>query len=99
VRLAPQENGRHRAEVTKLLVRKSAQRQGLATALMGAVESEAVRLGRTHLILDTEAGSDAEHFYESQGWIEYGFLPEHSADPDGVLRPTRFYWKSVRLSI
>ena len=96
LRLAPEANGRHRAEVTKLLVRESARRRGLAASLMVAVEAEAVLLDRTVLILDTEAGSDAELFYESQGWIEYGLMPEHSAGPDGVLRPTRFYWKSLK---
>ena len=99
LRLAPQANARHRAEVTKLLVRESARRRGVAASLMAAVEEEAVRLGRSVLILDTEVGSEAELFYESQGWIEYGLMPDHSADPDGVLRATRFYWKPVRPAI
>jgi GNAT superfamily N-acetyltransferase len=96
LRLAAEANARHRAEVTKLLVREAARRRGLASALMAAVEEEAVRLGRSVLMLDTEAGSAAELFYESRGWIEYGLMPEHAADPDGVLRPTRFYWKPLK---
>ena len=95
LRLATPENGRHRAEVSKLLVRQDARRRGVATALMAAVEDEAPRRGRTLLILDTDAGSDAELFYESLGWLEYGLLPDHAADPDGRLRATRFYRKPL----
>jgi GNAT superfamily N-acetyltransferase len=95
LRLATPENGRHRAEVSKLLVRRDARRRGVATALMAAVEDEAPRRGRSLLILDTDAGSDAELFYESLGWQAYGLLPEHAADPDGNLRATRFYRKPL----
>jgi acetyltransferase len=95
LRLATPENGQHRAEVSKLLVRQDCRRRGVATALMAAVESEAPRRGRSLLILDTDAGSDAELFYESLGWQAYGLLPDHAADPDGQLRATRFYRKPL----
>ena len=95
LRLATPDNGRHRAEVSKLLVRHDARRRGVATALMAAVEDEAPRRGRSLLILDTDAGSDAELFYESLGWQAYGLLPDHAADPDGHLRATRFYRKPL----
>jgi GNAT superfamily N-acetyltransferase len=95
LRLATPENGRHRAEVSKLLVRQDMRRKGVGTALMATVEEEAPRRGRSLLILDTDAGSTAELFYESLGWQAYGLLPDHAADPDGQLRPTRFYRKPV----
>jgi len=47
-------NGRHRAEVAKLLGHSSARSRGLGTRLMEAVEREAGRRGKTLLILDTQ---------------------------------------------
>ena len=58
--LAPQENQAFRADVAKLLVHRRARCRGLGTALMGAAEEAARRIGRTLLTLDTETGSDAE---------------------------------------
>ncbi len=87
--------GRHRAEITKLLVRQTARRAGVATALMAAAEDEAGRRGRTMLLLDTQAGSGAEPFYDSLGWEAYGLLDDHAADPDGQLTPTVFFFKRL----
>lgn len=92
------DTGRHRAEITKLLVRQSARRAGVATALMAAAEDEAGRRGRTMLLLDTEAGSGAEPFYDSLGWKGYGLLADHAADPDGRLTPTVFFFKRLPTS-
>lgn len=59
VQLAPcgKANGRHRAEVQKLLVHREFQRHGLATQLMGGAEQAARQKGLSLLYLDTEARS------------------------------------------
>src|SRR6185295_3059298 len=53
-------NGRHRADVAKVLVHPDFRRQGIAAALMRSVEARALMEGRTLLVLDTHSGSPAE---------------------------------------
>jgi GNAT superfamily N-acetyltransferase len=50
LRLAPLPNARHRAEVAKVLVHRSARRRGIATALMREIER--IALGRRAHTLD-----------------------------------------------
>jgi GNAT superfamily N-acetyltransferase len=89
-------NSPHRAEIAKVLVRRSARRLGLGRALMEAAEARARSDGRWLLLLDTQTGTDAEAFYRSLGWQELGILPNHSYRTDGVLAPTTFFWKDLR---
>jgi len=92
---APLPNARHRAEVTKLMVRPSARGRGLGRELLAAVERAAAEEGVTLLVLDTESGSAAERLYRAAGWTECGSVPDYAADPSGVLKPTTFYYKAV----
>ncbi|MCM2415542.1 GNAT family N-acetyltransferase [Streptomyces sp. RKAG290] len=92
---APLPNARHRAEVTKLMIRPSARGRGLGRALLEAVEHSAAEDGVTLLVLDTESGSAAERLYRSAGWTECGSVPDYAGDPAGVLKPTTFYYKAV----
>jgi GNAT superfamily N-acetyltransferase len=89
-------NGRHRGEVSKLLVHSAARNQGLATRLMEAVEREAVRRGKTLLILDTQTGSGAEYLYRKLGWESAGVIPDFAYTPFGQLAPSTFFFKRVR---
>jgi GNAT superfamily N-acetyltransferase len=93
--VATPDNGRHRAEVKKLLVHRRARRRGLATQLMTTVEEDARAQGRTLLMLDTETGSPAETLYRGLGWSVYGVVPDHAALPDGRLAPTTFMFKEL----
>ncbi|HET9782565.1 MAG TPA: GNAT family N-acetyltransferase [Candidatus Dormibacteraeota bacterium] len=86
-------NGRHRAEVAKLLVHSSVRRRGLATDLMNAAEEHARDAARTLLFLDTETGSAAEALYRKLGWTAAGVIPDFAYRPDGRLRPTTFFYK------
>ena len=86
--LAPMPNGRHRAEVKKLLVHRRARRQGLGRALMEAIDAEARRLGRTTLVLDTLAGHPSESFYRELGWTEVGRIDRYAEVPGGRFEPT-----------
>ncbi|MEU6923194.1 GNAT family N-acetyltransferase [Streptomyces sp. NPDC046631] len=92
---SPLPNARHRAEVTKLMVRPSARGQGLGRSLLDAVERSAAEAGVTLLVLDTESGSPAERLYRSAGWTECGSIPEYAGDPAGVLKPTTLYYKPL----
>jgi len=95
IRLDQPETGRHRADVTKLLVRPEARRRGIAAALMAAAEGVAGAGGRTVLLLDTESDSAAEALYRRLGWTEYGRLERHAARPDGVLAGSTFFVKDL----
>lgn len=95
LRLAQWPNGQHRAEVAKVLVHRSARRRGIATALMREIERLALAAGRTLLVLDTIAGSDAERLYVQLGWTRVGEIPEYAGMPNGELRPTVVFYRSL----
>ncbi|MFE6974506.1 GNAT family N-acetyltransferase [Streptomyces sp. NPDC057682] len=97
VSLAPARmpNGRHRAEIGKLMVRPSARGRGLGRALLDTVERAAADDGRTLLVLDTESGSPAERLYRAAGWTECGSVPGYAADTSGVPKPTTLYFKEI----
>ncbi|WP_245833939.1 GNAT family N-acetyltransferase [Streptomyces aidingensis] len=92
---APMPNGRHRADLAKMLVRPGARRRGVARGLLAAAEGAALAAGRTLLVLDTETGSDAEHLYRSAGWTAAGSVPGYATDPRGVPRATTYYYKNL----
>lgn len=95
LKAAAKPNQRHRADVAKLLVRRSARGRGLGSALMAAVEAEARRLDRWLLVLDTRTGSPAEAMYQRRGWQRVGTIDDYAADPDGTLSSCTFF--SLRL--
>jgi len=86
-------NGNHRAEVMKLMVLTATRRQGLGRALMEAAETEARRLGRTTLVLDTRQGDPSETLYQAMGWQPAGVIPRYARSADGSLHTTAFYYK------
>jgi GNAT superfamily N-acetyltransferase len=88
-------NGAHRAEVVKLLVHRGARGQGVAPALMAALEARAAAEGRTLLVLDTETGSLAEHLYTRWGWSRVGNIPDYAVSPAGVLAGTTLMTKTL----
>ena len=89
------DNGRHRAEVQKLLVHTDARGQGIAGSLMRAVEGEARAQGLRLLVLDTLRGSQAEQVYVHLGWQRAGEVPDYAAAPDGALFPTVIFFKQL----
>lgn len=89
-------NGRHRAELRKLMVHPSARGRGTARALLTEAEAAAVRAGVVLLFLDTETGSAAERVYRAAGWTEVGTIPDYATDPEGRLHPTTLYYKRLR---
>ena len=87
-------NGRHRAEVQKVLVHATRRRCGVGRALRAAVEAEAARRRLRLLFLDTSTGaSGAGDFYRQLGYSYAGGIPEYAADPDGRLVANAIFYK------
>jgi GNAT superfamily N-acetyltransferase len=89
------ENQPHRADVAKMLVRRSARRRGVGALLMRAAEDAARAAGRTLLVLDTVAGSDAERLYARLGWTRVGVVPDYALMPDGRPCAATFFYKTL----
>jgi ribosomal protein S18 acetylase RimI-like enzyme len=88
-------NGRHRAEVQKLLVHRAARRQGIARALMAAIEDTARQHDRSLLVLDTLRGDAAEQLYRQIGYVEAGEIPRYARGADGALHATVVFYRMV----
>ena len=93
--LAQPENQPHRADVAKMLVRRSARRHGLGARLVTAAEEAARAAGRTLLVLDTVTGSDAERLYARCGWVRVGVVPDYALWPDGRPCATTFFYRDL----
>jgi GNAT superfamily N-acetyltransferase len=81
-------NSTHRGEISKLMVARTARRQGLATALMDTAETAAWSLGLRLVLLDTESDSPAQPFYVARGWRVVGVIEDYAATPYGDPAPT-----------
>ena len=94
--LATEPNQPHRAEVLKLLVHPVARRQGLARALMVALEGLARAHGRSLLTLDTWTGQPAEGLYRSLGYTTVGIIPRYArGSRTPALEPTTIMYKEL----
>lgn len=93
--LCTRPNGLHRAEVQKLFVHTRWRRQGIASALMTAIEHEARAAKRSLLYLDTEPHKPAAAMYEQTGWIRVGEIPGYACSPDGHLHGTAFFYRTI----
>lgn len=89
------DNQPHRGDVAKMLVRRSARRQGIAQRLMVALDEAAYQEGKTVLVLDTVTGGDAERLYERSGWQRVGEVPKYALMPDGAFCGTSFFYKHL----
>ncbi|WP_087722188.1 GNAT family N-acetyltransferase [Pandoraea sp. PE-S2T-3] len=89
------ENQPHRADVAKMLVHRDARRQGVAQALMAAIDDVARAERRHVLVLDTVTGGDAERLYQRSGWQRAGDVPKFALMPDGEFCATTFYYKHL----
>lgn len=88
------DNGRHRAEVVKLMVHPDARRQGIARSLMLQVQQLAVEHQRHLLVLDTLTGDTAEGLYRRLGFQLAGSIPQYArASNGGALDATSYMYK------
>ena len=88
-------NQPHRGEIAKVLVHRSARRQGIAERLMAVAEAEAQAEGKTLLVLDAVTGGDAERLYGRLGWNRVGEVPNFALYPDGRFCSTTYFWKAL----
>ena len=97
VQLAPvaKRNGRHRAEVQKLLVLQAFRGRGIAKALMAALERKAAELGRWLLVLDTVPRQPAEKLYQRLGYVRAGVVPDYAESSGGGFDPTVIFYKRL----
>lgn len=94
--LEPRSNGRHRAEVQKLMVFAAERGRGVGSMLMRGIEAAAKVHGRTLLFLDTSVGaSGAANLYEQLGYTHCGGIPDYAMDPDGTLKANAIYYKRL----
>ena len=90
--LARKPNASHRAEVQRLLVLRSARRQGIGERLMRRLHELAGHHGRTLLVLDTREGDPSEFLYRKLGYTRAGVIPGYARSADGALDGTAFYY-------
>jgi acetyltransferase len=88
-------NGANRARVEQLLVHCTERRRGVGTALVQALEIEALGLRRGLLMLEAEAGSGAEQLWLRNGYTRAGELPEFACTPNGHWRAAAIYYKTL----
>lgn len=91
---APQENQPHRADLSKMLVRRNARRHGVGARILAEAERAAQDAGRTLLILDTSS-AEAERLYERGGWHRLGAVPRYALLPDGPFCQTVIFYKDL----
>ena len=96
--LATKVNGRHRAEIGKLLVHPDARRKGIAHALMVAIEADLRADGRTLIVLDTRDGDPSNELYRGMGYTEAGRIPDYARSASGEFHTTVFYYKRLTLA-
>jgi ribosomal protein S18 acetylase RimI-like enzyme len=90
-------NQPHRAEVRKLMVHPAHRRQGIAQALMAALERHAAALGRSLLTLDTRTGDAAQPLYAALGYQVVGMIPGYCRDTlSSRLDSTTIMYKAMQ---
>lgn len=95
--LCPQANAHHRGEVQGLMVHSQSRGRGIASQLMTSVECAALQQGRTLLVLDTPAASQAEAVYVHLGWQRVGEIPDYDSCAEGRLHSTARYYKRLQM--
>ncbi|HWL13336.1 MAG TPA: GNAT family N-acetyltransferase [Ureibacillus sp.] len=91
--LSTKQNGRHRAEIAKLMTHPAFRRKGIGRILMQTAEEVAMKEGRMLLVLDTREGDPSNLLYNSIGYIEAGKIPHFAKSANGELHSTIFYYK------
>jgi ribosomal protein S18 acetylase RimI-like enzyme len=92
---ADSENGRHRADVSKLMVLPAWRRRGIARALMTRLQAEARAAGKTLLVLDTREGDPSNDLYRAVGYQVGGHIPDWARDAAGKSSATVFWYKQI----
>jgi ribosomal protein S18 acetylase RimI-like enzyme len=94
--LCTKENGKHRAEIAKLLTHPLYRKKGIGKALMQKAEERAILEGRSLLVLDTREGDPSNSLYTSLGYHQAGRIPDYAQSQNGKLDATIIYYKTTR---
>jgi GNAT superfamily N-acetyltransferase len=90
-------NQPHRADIKKMLVRRSARGRGIGAVLLAEAEKQALRRDRWLLVLDTVPDENGHRLYLREGWQQAGIVPDYALFPDGRLCDSAFMWKRLKL--
>jgi ribosomal protein S18 acetylase RimI-like enzyme len=93
--LALKLNGRHRAEIARLMVHPDFRRRGIGRLLIERAEAVAFEQNRTLIVLDTREGDPSNDLYRGLGYIEAGRIPHYARSASGTLDATVFYYKEL----
>jgi len=85
-------NGRHRAELRRLVVRDDRRGAGIGRALVEAAVDRARAAGLLLVWLTTHDGTVADRFYERLGWTRSGVIEDWARLPDGTLTGNAFFY-------
>jgi ribosomal protein S18 acetylase RimI-like enzyme len=88
-------NQPHRAEIAKLMTRRDHRGRGVASSLVRAAETLALKHRRSLLVLDTATDEGASALYEKLGYVRAGEIPDYALKPHGGLTGTIIFWKRL----
>jgi GNAT superfamily N-acetyltransferase len=89
------ETGPFRASVETLLVASRFRGKGGARMLMGELEAEALRRGRTLLLLDTMSETPNTTVFHKLGFISAGSIPAFGLGPEGRPQASTIFYKHL----
>lgn len=89
------ENGRHRADVRKLMTHPQYRHMGIASQILARLEAIASERGVRLLSLRTKEGSAASVLYSRMGWTLMGSVPNYAVGPNRSLHSVSFYYKEM----
>ena len=92
IQLMTKPNGRHRAEICKLMTHPDFRRHGIGRALMQIAEERAKQENRSLIVLDTREDDPSNQLYQSLDYREVGKIPAYSK---GELETTVIYYKLI----
>ena len=89
------QNQPHRSEIAKMMTRVAFRGRGIGSRLIAEAERMAAERGKTLICLDTASEEGASGFYEKNGYVYAGEIPDYALRPMGGLTATRLYWKRL----
>lgn len=93
--LCSKQNGRHRAEIAKLMTHPNYRRNGIARLLMEKAHETALKMGRSLVVLDTREGDPSNLLYNTLGYIDAGRIPGYAMSENGIFHTTIIYYKKL----
>ncbi|CDG21584.1 Acetyltransferase [Xenorhabdus poinarii G6] len=95
--LTKKDNGKHRGEIEKLMVKSMCRSAGIGTQLMSKTEALSTNLGLRLLVLDTREGDVSEKLYAKRGFTRVGVIPGFALSSNGNYVGTVIYYKEIDL--